>query len=444
MARSDDPRQRYEDARERIKKDCSNGLIDESDADSIFDTLDGLDPMHPDSGTGDTVRNNTLGVYAERLRLFAKATEYELTAADAADVTDTMVAFRDGDPEVAPDDGYAKSTLRQYRAALGAFYRHEGHSIDPEEIRVPKTDKGTNKAVDPRDMFDEDEVEALRDATGDERERALLELLIYTGQRLRVIQQLTIRDVDVEDGWLYIPDVDGTKGASGKRPLLGARTYVRRWLDYHPCPDDPDAALLTAKPKHGGGGEPGEPLSASTLRYHLNNIAERAGVENVASDGGNRVRPHMFRHYFTTVAKRDFGLDDAYIKRLRGDAPDSNVMETTYQHLTDEDAAEAARAAAEGREPEMPGEALTRDLCATCGEVLPEDAKACPACGAVFTPDAQSVQESIRSDLHDHYSEAAHEGDEAVLDGLDDAAELLEDPRIRSALVELADQMDEE
>lgn len=437
MARSDDPRQRYDDARDRIDADRDDP-ISERDADAILSVLDGLDPMNPTAGTGDGVSNNTLGVYAERLRLFAHAVEYELATADADDVAGTMVALRDGDPDVAPDDGYAKSTLRQYRAALGTFYRyHDDHGVDPDEIPVPETDNGAGKAVDPRDMFGTEEVEALRDATTDERERALLELLIYTGQRLRVIQQLTIRDVDEKDGWLYVPDVDGTKGASGKRPLLGAREYVRRWLDYHPCPDDPDAALLTAKPEHGGGGEPGEPLSASTLRYHLKKLADRADIENVASDGGNRVRPHMFRHYFTTVAKRDFGLDDAYIKRLRGDAPDSNVMETTYQHLTDEDAAEAARAAAEGREPETPGEALTRDLCSTCGELLPEGAKACPACGELYAPDAEAAKEQLERDMFDRAAEA-EPGSEAADDVEAFKEAMQNDPEFAAEVAEAA------
>ena len=34
-------------------------------------------------------------------------------------------------------------------------------------------------------------------------------------------------------------------------------------------------------------------------------------------------------------------MDDAYVKHLRGDSPGSNVMETTYRHLSDDDAKSA-------------------------------------------------------------------------------------------------------
>lgn len=43
----------------------------------------------------------------------------------------------------------------------------------------------------------------------------------------------------------------------------------------------------------------------------------------------------------------------------------------------------------------------------------------------------------------DHYIDAGHGGDEEILDGLEDAAELLRAPRIRAALVELADGIGE-
>jgi hypothetical protein len=52
------------------------------------------------------------------------------------------------------------------------------------------------------------------------------------------------------------------------------------------------------------------------------------------------------------MAKHNYDLDDAYIKHLRGDAPGSNVMETTYRHLSGDDAIEHADAKFNGRDPE--------------------------------------------------------------------------------------------
>ena len=41
-----------------------------------------------------------------------------------------------------------------------------------------------------------------------------------------------------------------------------------------------------------------------------------------------------------------------------------------------------------------------------------------------------------------HYREAAREGDEDVLDGLDDAADPLDHPQVRAALIEAMDDLD--
>jgi hypothetical protein len=278
-------------------------------------------------------------------------------------------------------------------------------------------------------MFTVEEVDAMRDAIGSPRERCLFELLAHTGQRIRAIQTLRIKDVDPKEGVFWLnDDADGLKGASGKRPLLGASEYVYQWLEYHPT-GEPDDYLLTALPKHGGGGEPGEMLSQRTIQYHLTKIADEAGVDK-------DVHPHIFRHYFTTIAKRDYGMDDAHIKRLRGDAPGSNVMETTYRHLTDEDTIEHAQAKREGREPETESP-LTPQVCPTCQTELSPDARACERCGTVFTPDAKSAEEQIQDDMKNSYKQTGPE-DTNTQEKLDTLDDLLDDPEVKTALLEKA------
>jgi hypothetical protein len=60
------------------------------------------------------------------------------------------------------------------------------------------------------DMFTEDEGNALRRACGQSelptRNRALLELLIFTGQRLGALLTLRIGDVDTREGYIYLND----------------------------------------------------------------------------------------------------------------------------------------------------------------------------------------------------------------------------------------------
>lgn len=407
MARSDDPRQQYLDERRRITGDFRDPGPDKKvdalpavDADPILEVLDALDetkgtPIYRPNGRIETKTNNTLRTYAARLRLVAGELDTPLLELPTEDVAGSMDDLADGTADVAPSGGYADGTLTQYRAALVAFYRYHDTAVDADRIPLPASARDDSGAFDGREMFDEDEVDRLREAVTDTRTRALLELMIYTGQRLRVIQRLTVDHVDLYDGstgTIRIPDVDGTKGASGKRPLLGARRYVRDWLNLHPCPDDRDAALITTSPGNSNRGEPGEPLATSTIRYHLKRLADEAGIDR------DRMYPHHFRHYFTTVAKRDFGMDDAHIRKLRGDSPGSRVMETTYQHLSDEDAIRAAEEASGmvDEDDEEDATAFTPPVCPTCERVLSRGAKACQDCGEVFRPDAEATRRELQ------------------------------------------------
>ena len=88
-------------------------------------------------------------------------------------------------------------------------------------------------------------------------------------------------------------------------------------------------------------------------------------------------------------------MDDSTIKHFIGHGSDSTVMETTYQHLSDDDYTAKAERAMGLREAEE-ASPLTPDICPTCGDQL---AKACEGCGAVFTPDAKDTEEQVDEDL---------------------------------------------
>jgi len=407
MPHRDDPQTKYQNALNRLERVTGEGDaeqvegsgtlrgdVSEKNAKDIRNLLDALNADYPGKSFHgkegvETKENKTLANYTDRLRFTATELDGYLLEQTNDDIDELIADLATGEAEVAPPDGYTNGSIGQYQSALKAFYRyHDGHDVNPEEIPVyaPEDTK-----VDERDMFDEDEIQAMRDAIDSPRERCLFELLAFTGQRIRAIQTLRIKDIDLDKGILYLNTEDGgLKGAEGKRPLLGAEAYVRRWLDYHPT-KEPEDYLIT--PSTTGGGEPGEPLTQDTIRYHLNKIADKADIDK-------DVHPHIFRHYFTTIAKRDYNLDDTYIKHLRGDADGSNVMETTYRHLSDDDAVEHATAKFEGREPEQES-ALTPEKCPTCGELLGSDAKACSNCGTVFTPDAKEALNSAERRTND-------------------------------------------
>lgn len=128
-------------------------------------------------------------------------------------------------------------------------------------------------------------------------------------------------------------------------------------------------------------------------------------------------------------------MDPATVKHLIGHGADSTVMESTYQHLTDDDHIEAARRATDaGREPSEPEGTLTPETCPTCNDPLPNDAKACPRCGTVFTPDAKGAKDRLEDDTTETMVDA---DDRDVRNAAKELKELVDDnPELLEVLME--------
>ncbi|MFT4922574.1 MAG: integrase/recombinase XerD [Haloarculaceae archaeon] len=368
--------------------------------------------------------------YLIRLRQLAEAYDGEFHKISTQELKQLLGEFADGSHPYVSDDGYAEGTMVQFQSAAKAFINHHSLNIDPDDIPVSSTERGS-QAVDERDMLDNSDIEAMRDVIENARDECLFELLLNTGQRIRAIQTLRVKDVDVNEGvyWLNTDDI-GLKGADKvgkKRPLLGAVGAVKTWLEYHPT-GKPDDYLLTPRVDNNKA-TPGEMLAGSTIRARLKKIADEAGVTKP-------VNPHNFRHSFVTMCKRDYNMDDSTVKFLIGHASDSTVMETTYQHLTDDDYIADAEIATGRREPE---EATTvgRTQCPNpdcLNELEPTD-KACNSCGTVIAPDAQTAKDTIEDSLKDSYKQTPP-GDADTMEKLDTLDELLDDPEVKAALLE--------
>jgi hypothetical protein len=113
-------------------------------------------------------------------------------------------------------------------------------------------------------------------------------------------------------------------------------------------------------------------------------------------------------------------MDPSTIKFLIGHHQDSTVMETTYQHLTDEDHINEARRRTEsGRDPDEKEGSLTPETCPTCREPLGPNAKACSACGSVFTPDSKAAKDTIEDTVRDAKDDADELQEHKDLDKLE-------------------------
>jgi integrase len=393
---SGNPRHDYQGEVDRIERAAGNSIT-QNDADAILEFLRAKDreDRSVENDTTDYLGPSSLYAYGQKLRLIAKRSEVPLADITADQFDDLMESFLDGSHPNVRDSGLSQAYVIQGQSAARVFYRYHDLNRDAEAIwfcRRPKPE------VDERDMFTKKEIQAMRDAISNSRDRCLFELLLNTGQRVRAIQTLRLKDVNLNEGvyWLN-KNVDGLKGASGKRPLLGAKSAVFEWLKDHPKSDDPNAYLITIMPSSVRG-TPGEQIHQTQINTRLKKIAKESGVTKP-------VNAHNFRHAFVTMAKRDYDMKEDTIRHLIGHREGSNVMETTYKHLTDDDYVKDAEISAGFRQPENESP-LSPPICPTCSENLAPSAKACPKCGNVFTPDAKAVKDDIESDLWDSKGEA--------------------------------------
>ncbi|MFC7059165.1 tyrosine-type recombinase/integrase [Halovenus salina] len=382
------PRQKYERRRETFNEYVENGEIDQQTASAVRDLLDAYDDhnmmVSPPEGEG-TREVGTLLTWLWPLMTMGR--ERNLTTTTAHKLKKDLQRMHDGEYPHVKDDGIKKSTIRNYQVALRNFYHYHNFGIDPNDIPVFKK---SASPVDPNDMLTKEEIQEAREAADNPRDRAIFELLLYTGQRREAIRTLRLKDVNIQEGIYRLnSNVDGLKGAAernGKRPLLGAKGPLQNWLDYHPDTSDPDNYLITARPSYSAV-DPSSPISGETIRNVMEKIKEKTSIKKP-------MHPHAMRHNFVTIAKRDYDLADDTIKYLIGHRSGSDVMETTYAHLSGDDHVQRAEEAWGLREPENESP-LTPEVCEVCSNPLDPGAKACSRCGTVYTPDAKSAQELV-------------------------------------------------
>jgi integrase len=424
VADSEKPRLRYENQRETITEQFS---ADDADAVLAFlESYDGnLETPRPPEGDS-TKAVTTLYNYARDLTKVEGCIDTTLLEATADHLNETFKAlFRGTHPE-AKDGGYSQNYVRSLQNNAVKFYGYyDGEYVDPDDLFRYSRDQTT---VDERDMFTEAEIEAMRSEIEHPRDRAIFELLLNTGQRVSAIQKLRVKDIDVDDGVLYLNHEDGQhKNAQGKRPLLGAEQACREWLRYHPTGEPDDYFITQREDFRGPGKDPGSQLHTTTIWRNVKKIADRAGVEKSTN-------PHAFRHNFATICAEDYDMSADTIKHLLGHSDSSTTFEEVYKHISDGTYVEKAEVAAGKRDEKEEDDRLAPKIC-QCGQSLPSDAKACPACGVVYAPDAQATKEKLAEDADEKKAEADSLEAYKLVDKLEKLAD--ENPELYEALEDL-------
>lgn len=209
--------------------------------------------------------------------------------------------------------GLSNVSLENTRANLSAFFQW----LTNEEI-IPKNPIAKLKPIKcPKEIkkpFSEVEIDALRSACNNLKERALIEILLSTGVRVSELAAMNVKDINQSTLSVHVVHGKGNK----ERMTYTTAVSLKHLLAYLHSRPDQDGEALFCNRGH-------QPLDAGGIRYILNRIAKRAGVENV--------HPHRFRRTFATgLAKR--GMEIQEIQKLLGHVNINTTMR--YVSVDDE------------------------------------------------------------------------------------------------------------
>lgn len=161
-----------------------------------------------------------------------------------------------------------------------------------------------------RKAFSEVEIDALRTSCKSLKERAIFEMLLSTGVRVSELSTMKVQDVNFSDLSVHVVHGKGAKERMTYMTSVSAKHLLQYLNDRQETGE-----CLFYNHTH-------EALEAQGIRYILNALAKRAGVENV--------HPHRFRRTFATgLARR--GMNVQEIQKLLGHSSIDTTM--TYVNV---------------------------------------------------------------------------------------------------------------
>ncbi|MEM1627709.1 MAG: tyrosine-type recombinase/integrase [Desulfurococcaceae archaeon] len=230
-------------------------------------------------------------------------------------------------------------TLHYYTIMLRRFLKWLGL-----DIKVP----GVKKPQARIDVLSDEELQSLLRVAKKPLDRLILSLLISTGLRSRELLELRVEDVDFNRQVLRV-----RSAKYGRERYVTATPEVFDMIDSW-------IKLNGLKP-----GDKLFSLTYSGLYKKIKTLAKRAGIDTA------KIRPHVLRHTFATLAIRK-GMSLPSLQRLLGH---SDIRTTQiYLHLTIDDIKREY-------EEKFADTNMVLNRCINCNREIPRDASYCPYCG---------------------------------------------------------------
>lgn len=284
----------------------------------------------------------------------------------------------------------ANSTLRSYSHALTAFFSFlDGETDYPDYDWLSSYTHPSREddRKDPRDMLDDEEVLAIRQAMDHQRDKAFIELAVDTGLRISALCQLRTGDLDLSANPPSVrPNPNGIaqKGIKdhkiGRIDLKDSVHHVRGWVRRgHPEGPEPpnEAPLFTLLRGYDPEYRQEGAASPGALRKSLTDAADRAGVDKPIS-------PHSLKHAAVKRFRLRYEMDWPAIKdRVLWSDSSLDQMMNRYGRLdADERRGRVQQQMGMSVKKGDSGQTTTHQECGNCGRNIPPTANFCPGCAS--------------------------------------------------------------
>ena len=239
----------------------------------------------------------TIELYVRRLKVFGDFVAKPFDEVGTYDIRFYLATMK--------EKGVSNRTLENYRSYIASFYQW----LTREDF-IPKNPCDKIPPVKYKDevkhAFSETEIDSLRGACANERERAMVEVLISSGIRVEELSNINIFDLDLSKLSVHIKEGKGSK----ERVTYITEVCSMHLKKYLSSRTDANPALFVSLRNK-------ERITPGGVRDILRRLGKKAGVTNV--------HPHRFRRTFATnLARR--GMDIQTIAKLMGHADLKTTM----------------------------------------------------------------------------------------------------------------------
>ncbi len=218
------------------------------------------------------------------------------------------------------------------------------------------------------DLLTPEEIDQLLRAATCARDRAFIATLWEAGPRVSEIGNMQLKHVTrVENG--YLLDITGKTGS--RTPLVvSSAPYLSLWLASHPSAGNPEAPLWVQHRRQAR-------LSYNAFVRLLQRLFHAVGITKPC-------HPHIFRHSRVTYVLANAIMNEQQAKTYFGWTPESDVIGSTYAHLTDADANNAVLRENNLAPHQQAQQELLPVPCRICRELNPPKTEYCQRCHAVL------------------------------------------------------------